>query len=176
MSESASEAVSEATPDRTRILRLLLEGAVVVVFLFLIWNNASLRRQVHAAAVPTVAQHGFVPRDFVASIPIVDLNGKAGTLDLKSGRTIVAIVDPRCESCRELVASMRGATGIRVISLAPADESREMADASGLTAWTATLGKPLPRRFESQLQIYPQLFVVDRGNVVRSCAALAECQ
>jgi hypothetical protein len=170
--------VSEMTIDRprTRVLRPLLEAAVVVVFLLLIWSNFTLRRQARAAAIPTISQHGFVPRDFIRTIPVLDVNGNAGTLDLQRGRTIVAIVDPRCDSCRELVVSMRGTPGIRVLSMAPREETRKMAEQSGLTAVTSMLGKPLPTRLESQLQIYPQLFVVDGGKVVRSCATLAECR
>ncbi|HEX6642697.1 MAG TPA: hypothetical protein VF215_16380, partial [Thermoanaerobaculia bacterium] len=129
-----------------------------------------------AAAIPTVSQHGFVPRDALRTIPIVDVNGHAGTLDLQRGRTIVAIVDPRCESCRAIVNSMRGASGIRILSMAPLAETREMAQKTGLTPAIAMLGKPVPMRLESQLQIYPQLFIVDGGKVVRSCASLEECR
>jgi hypothetical protein len=171
--------MTELTIDRprARVLRPLLEGAVVVVFMLLVWSNFTLRRQARAAAIPTVSQHGFVPRDALRTIPIVDVNGKPGTLDLQRGRTIVAIVDPRCESCRALVDSMRGsASGIRILSMAPLAETREMAQKTGLTPAIAMLGQPIPRRLESQLQIYPQLFIVDSGKVVRSCATLEECR
>lgn len=164
--------MTEMTIDRprTRVLRPLLEGAVVVMFLLLIWSNYTLRRQARAAAIPTVSQHGFVPRDFVASIPVIDLQGHPSTLDLRNGRTIIAIVDPRCDSCRELVASMHGDSEVRVISMAPAGESKT------LGPQTLMLGKSLPQRLESKLQIYPQLFVVERGKVVRSCSSMAECR
>lgn len=51
-----------------------------------------------------------------------------------------------------------------------------MAEQSGLTAVTRTLGDPLPANIAAQLHVYPQLFVVDRGKVVRTCATLAECR
>jgi hypothetical protein len=162
---------------RTRFLRPLLEGAVVVLFLLLIGSNYTLRRQAHAAAI-TVSEHGFVARDvFPPAIPVVDLQGKPRTLDLRTARTTVAIVDPRCESCRELVATLRDASNVRVLSVAPLEETRRMAGQSGLAGATFTLGiSPLPKRFASKLQIYPQLFIVDGGKVVRSCATLAECR
>lgn len=164
--------MTEMTIDRprTRVLRPLLEGAVVVMFLLLIWSNYTLRRQARAAAIPTVSQHGFVPRDYVESIPVIDLQGQTSTLDLRNGRTTIAIVDPRCDSCRELVASMHGDAEVRVISMSPAVESKT------LGPQTLMLGKSLPQRLESKLQIYPQLFVVERGKVVRSCASMAECR
>lgn len=164
-------------PPGTRVLRFLLEGAVVVMFVLLIASNYTLRRQVRASAIPAIQRHGFVPKDVVASIPTVGLDGRPGTLDLQAGRTIVAIVDPRCESCRELIATMRGAAeGIRVLSVAPPAETRTMAQEFGLASVTTGIGKPLPARVDAQLQIYPQLFVVDRGRVVRTCATLAECR
>ena len=160
------------TRPRTDALRTVLEVAVAVLFALLIWKNYTLRRQARAAAVPSVRQHAFVARDAIASIPILDLGGKPGVLDLQSGRTTIAIVDPRCDSCRELVATLRGVTTVRVLSVAPVDETRRLAEQSGLGATVSALGQPLP----PQLQIYPQLFIVDHGKVVRTCASLAECR
>jgi hypothetical protein len=167
-----------AVRPRTDALRTVLEAAVVVVFALLIWNNFSLRRQARAAAVPSIREHAFVARDYVPFIPTIDLAGKAGGLDLRSGRTTIAIVDPRCDSCREMIAtmrSMRGASGIRILSVAPVAETRKMADEMGLAASTTILGRPLPKQIEGQLQIYPQLFIVDHGKVVRTCLSVAEC-
>ncbi|MEO8380487.1 MAG: hypothetical protein ABI779_19820 [Acidobacteriota bacterium] len=162
---------------RTSLLRPLLEGAVVVVFVLLIWNNYSLRRQAHAVAVPSVREHGFVPRDAVRSIPTLDLDGKPGTWNLQSGRHVLAIVDPRCDSCRALIATLpgHGDGQLYVLSVAPPADTRAMAQQAGLTAATRSLGTPLPRDLESQLQIYPQLLIVDQGKVVRTCASIAEC-
>ena len=165
-----------ADRSRARFLRPLLEGAVVVLFLLLIWNNYTLRRQARAAAI-TVSEHGFTARDvFPPAVPVIDVGGKAQTLDLRTARTTVAIVDPRCDSCRELVRTLRGASAVRVLSVAPLDETRRLAQQSRLVQATFALGQSLPRRFDSKLRIYPQLFIVDRGKVVRSCATLAECR
>lgn len=151
--------------------RRILEGAVIVVFLLLIWNNAVLRRQVGASAAPA-GRHGFSVKDVIRTVPAHDLSGKPRVVDLQSGRTIVAIVDPRCESCRELVAALHGARGVQLISLAPPDETRVMAETAGLAASTSVLTDDAPARFH----IYPQLFVVERGLVVRTCATVGECR
>ncbi len=168
--------LAETTPPPSNVLRTLLEAAVVVVFILLVWHNYTLRRKAHAVAVPSVRQHAFVARDFIESIPIIDLAGKPGALDLRSSRNLIAIVDPRCDSCRELVATLHAVPGLRVISEAPVDETRAMAEKFGLTAVTSALGQPLPKPIEAQLQIYPQLFIVDHGKVVRTCATFAECE
>ena len=160
---------------RVRWLRVALEAAVVTVFLLLIWNNFALRRQQARVAAAISPERGFVVKDFVETIPTVDLSGRQGSLDLRGGRTVVAIVDPRCESCRELIVSLRSVPGVRVLSVAPAADTRDLATRSGLGAVTTMIGRPLPSKVERQLQIYPQLLVVDRGKVVRTCAAVAEC-
>lgn len=164
------------TRSRPDVLRTVLEIGVVVLVALLIWKNFALRRQARAIAAAPVRQHAFVARDAVTSIPIVDLTGKRGALDLQSGRTTIAIVDPGCDSCRELVASLRGASGVRVLSLAPLDETRQLAAQSGLGAAVSAIGSPLPKPVAAQLQIYPQLFIVDHGRVVRTCLTIAECR
>lgn len=160
------------TRPRTDVLRTVLEVAVVAVFALLIWQNLALRRQARAAATPSVRQHAFVARDAIGSVPVLDLTGRPGVLDLQAGRTTIAIVDPRCDSCRELLATLRGAAGVVVLSVAPVGETQTLARESGLGAVVRALGAPVPAQF----QIYPQLFVVDHGKVVRTCVSLAECR
>lgn len=160
---------------RTRGLRVVLEAAVVVVFVLLIWNNYTLRRQPRIAASPGPSR-GFVPKDFLESIPTIAMDGTRGTLDLRGSRAVVAVVDPRCDSCRELVASFRPEPNLHVLSVAPLEETRNMVAKAGLSPVTRALGEPLPARIETQLRVYPQLFVVDRGKVVRTCATISECR
>jgi hypothetical protein len=162
---------------RTRGLRMVLEAAVVVVFVLLIWNNYTLRRQqARSAAGAAAPARGFVPKDVIETIPTVALDGTRGTLDLRPSRSVVAVVDPRCESCKELIATLRPQPDLHVLSVAPPAETRAMAEQAGLTAVTRTLGEPLPAKAAAQLRNYPQVFVVDRGKVVRTCATVAECR
>jgi hypothetical protein len=169
--------MTELVPEqpRTRGLRMLLELAVVVVFLFLIWNNYTLRRR-PAAGVTPPSSRGFVPKDFVESIPTIALDGTRGSIDLRQSRAVVALVDPRCESCKEIIATLRPQPDLHVLSVAPMPETRTMATQAGLTAVTRILDEPrIPERNGVQFHIYPQVFVVDHGKVVRTCATIAEC-
>jgi len=171
-----TELVSERPKPAVRGLRMLLELAVVAVFLFLVWNNYTLRRQHASVAAAPPGARGFVPKDFLESIPTVGLDGARGTLDLRGSRSVVAIVDPRCESCREVIATLRPQPDLHVLSIAPPAETRAMAAETGLTTVTRNIGEPLPPNVGAQLHVYPQLFVVDRGMVVRTCATIAECR
>jgi hypothetical protein len=47
-----------------------------------------------------------------------------------------------------------------------------MAAPAGLTAMSHSLRHPIARPWLT----YPQLFVVDRGRVVRTCLTVAECR
>ena len=158
---------------RSRGLRMLLEIAVVVVFLLLVWNNYTLRQQQTRGPVGAGPTRGFIPKEVVAPIPTVALDGTRGTLDLRQSRSVVAIVDPRCESCKEIIATLRPQPNLHVLSVAPLEETRAMASQSGLTTITRTLVEPYP---SAQFHTYPQVFVVDRGRVVRTCATVNECE
>lgn len=170
--------MTELVPEtpRTRGLRMLLEAAVVVVFVLLIWNNYTLRRQQTRGTPETTPKRGFVPKDSIESIPTIALDGKPGTLDLRQSRSVIAVVDPRCESCKELIATLRPQPNLHVLSVAPLPETRTMATQSGLTAITRSLGEHPPTRTGTQFHVYPQVFVVDRGKVVRTCATIDECR
>lgn len=102
---------------------------------------------------------------------MTDLAGAAQTLPLNA-RTIVVVVDPRCDSCRVLLTTIRPDSGAQVLSVAPLPETRTMAQTAGLNAVTRVLQSAADRRF----QIYPQLFVVEKNQVVRTCASMAECR
>jgi len=154
--------------------RAVLESAVVVVFLLLIWQNYSLRRRsaLSAAAVKNVRAFGV--HDSIDELPVLDLAGGRTTLRF-DGRTIVAIVDPGCDSCRQLLAEIHADSGVQVLSVATVAQTRTIAEAGGLTAVTHVLSEPVPARIEPQLHVYPQLFVVENHRVVRTCVSLAEC-
>jgi hypothetical protein len=156
-------------------LRLLLEVAVAVVFLLLIWHNYTLRRQLARAAAASRTARGFVPNDTLASVPTLDRNGNPGSLDLENTRTTLAIVDPRCDSCRELLRQLPP-SGVQIVSVAPVAETAALAKEVKAEAITHALGRPLPSALEAKFHINPQVFVVDRGRVVRTCVNFAECR
>jgi hypothetical protein len=156
-----------AEQPRSRGIRIL-EIAVIASLVALVWNNYTLRRQQTRAAAATKLARGFVPKDELHAIPVL---GSHAAIDLTKGRAVVAVVDPRCDSCRELVGTLRAAPDLHVISVAPPAETKQLAHLNA-----RTLGGPLPPAVAAQFKIYPQLFVVDRGNVVRTCATVAECR
>jgi len=162
---------------RIRPTRFILETAFVVVFALLIWNNYTMRRHATGHAAASIIPHrGFIPKDRIAVLPVVDLNGHAAQLDLRNGRTLMAIVDPRCESCRELIGTMKDVRDARILSVAPLAETRTMASQSPTASPVAMVGTGVPKRIAPQLEVYPQLFLVDRGVVVRTCASVEECR
>jgi hypothetical protein len=154
--------------------RAVLESAVVVVFLLLIWQNYSLRRRSALSAAAAKNVRAFGVHDSIDELPVLDLAGVRTTLRF-DGRTIVAIVDPGCDSCRHLLAEIRPDSGVQVLSVASVAQSRTIAEAGGLLAVTHVLSEPLPARIVPQLHVYPQLFVVENRRVVRTCASLTEC-
>jgi len=157
---------------RAGILRSLLEVAVVIVFALLVWNNYTLRRQQSRAAAVTKSERAFVARDQLEVIPATGLDGRRRDLDFRKGRAVVAIVDPRCESCREVLAAARNVPDLRILSVAPLAETR----AGNVPPSTSVVVQPLPGPTGARLSIFPQLFVVDRGQVVRTCANVGECR
>jgi hypothetical protein len=156
-----------------RIVRHLLEAAVVVIFAFLIWKNHSLRRQQALAAAAFQRARAFAAHDVISEVATVELSGQSGQIDLRDGRHVILVVDPRCDSCRGVLETLGPPRpDLVVISVAPPDLTRTMAAQFRLAAVTHALRQPAA----PQWQIYPQIFVVDRGQVVRTCLTVAECR
>lgn len=156
------------------VLRTVLEVAVVVVFAFLVWNNFALRRQQARSAAAAKSVRGFAVREQIGAIPATTLDGRRSDLDLRHTRGVVAIVNPGCESCRELVASVRNAPDVHVLSVASPAETRTLAKDLGPNA--RVLAQPVGGALGARLQTYPQVLVIDRGEIVRTCANVAECR
>jgi len=147
---------------------------VVVIFALLVWNNYTLRRERAGVAAAAKSARALAVNDHVGSLPIIELTGTRSTLQLDR-RTIVAVVDPRCGSCQHLLNGIRAGSGVRVLSMAPLAETIAMAQGNGLSDVTYVLQNSDAARIDPRLQIYPQLFVVERGRVVRTCVSIAEC-
>jgi hypothetical protein len=170
----ATDAGREQQRRPLPLLRTLLEVAVVVVFVLLVWNNFTLRRQQSRAAAAVKSSRGLNVRDQIGAIPAMALDGTPRDLDLRTTRGIVAIVNPGCESCRELMASTRGMPDVHLLSVASLEETRANAQALGPNARVVPPG--VSGELGTRLQIYPQLFVIDRGEIVRTCAKIQECR
>ncbi|HET8775752.1 MAG TPA: hypothetical protein VFP80_18285 [Thermoanaerobaculia bacterium] len=156
------------------LLRTILEVAVVVVFVFLIWNNFALRRQQSRTAAAAKSSRGFVVRDQIGVIPATMIDGRRNDLDLRNSRGIIAIVNPTCESCRELVASAHNAPDVHVLAYTSPAEAA--AQAKNLGPAARYLPQNLGGALGDRLRIYPQVLVIDHGEIVRTCARLEECR
>ncbi len=156
------------------LLRTLLEVAVVVVFVLLIWNNFALRRQQGRSAAAVKSSRGFVVREQIGAIPAMTLDGRRNDLDLRNTRGIVAIVNPTCDSCRELMASARNAPDVYV--LAATSPAEAGAHAKNLGPNARLLSRDTAGTLGERLRIYPQVLVIDHGEIVRTCARLEECR
>lgn len=156
------------------VLKTVLEIAVVVVFALLVWNNYTLRRQQARSAAAAKSTRGFAVREQIGAIPAMSLDGRRSDLDLRTGRGIVAIVNPSCDSCRELMAAARNVPDVHVLSAASLADTRALAKDLGPN--TRVLPQPLGGALGERLRIYPQVFVIDRGEIVRTCSTLAECR
>ncbi len=169
----ATDAGREQRPA-TPVLRTILEVAVVVVFAFLVWNNYTLRRQQVRSAAAAKSTRGFAVNEQIGAIPAMSLDGRRNDLDLRNARGIVAIVNPSCDSCRELMASARNAPDVHLLAVTSPAEARARANELGPN--TRILPPRLEGALGARLQTYPQVFVIDRGAIVRTCSRIDECR
>jgi len=92
-------------------------------------------------------------------------------IDLRAGRTTLAIVEPSCDSCQATIQDAHGDPGVTLISLGPLKPARDPS-----TKVFTTHGVALPETIARKVLKYPQIMLVDRGKVVRVCANLSECR
>jgi hypothetical protein len=156
-----------------------LELGLAIVFVALAWNNFALRRQlarVRAGAPVHNAGSAFAPGETLTVVQAADLAGRPVTLDFRTSRTLVAIVNPGCESCKAAVASLKGVTGARVLSVASAAETRPLMEQGGIAHLAYSLPAALSGELGRKMYHYPQTFIVDHGIVVRTCRTVEECR
>ena len=151
-----------------------LQVAAVVVLVLVVWQNYRLRRVVNARLAPAGQ---FFAGDQLPVVPVYDLTGRQKMLDLRSGRTTVAIVEPSCDLCEKTIQDVRNDPSIQLISLAPAKPTRAAVEKAGLAGNTyTTSGVKLPETIARKVLKYPQIMLVDRGTIVRVCATVSECR
>ena len=174
MSQSSAPDARRERRSPAAVLKTVLEFAVVVVFGLLIWNNYTLRRERARSAAAVDFVRGVAAGERIGVIPALALDGRRRDLDLRDGRAIVAIVKPGCASCDPLIASARNEPDVHVLSVASLADTRALAKDLGPDP--AVLAPPAGGGLAASLQIYPQLFVIDRGQIVRTCARIEECR
>ena len=152
---------------------LVLEVLVVALCVALLWQNLKLRRQLVGAARAARSSGRFSAGDPLSTVSVLDLRGHATTLDLRRDRTVILIVDPRCDSCVAILKGISGPARVRVVSTATLETTRQLADVR--TRDMTYVVNPGSREHRTKMTAYPQILLVDRGKVVRTCAALGEC-
>src|SRR3954453_13676297 len=75
---------------------IFLQLAALVVLLLVVRQHRMLHRQVRGKIASGAR---FVPGDPLGAIPLLDLSGRPAAIDLKSGRHLIAIVNPHCGTC-----------------------------------------------------------------------------
>jgi hypothetical protein len=151
-----------------RWLAAALEVAVVVALLLVLKHNHTLRQQLAAAAKGTCRK--FVVGDEITSVSAISASRKLSVLDLRHGRSVIAIVDPECASCADTIRQAEISPRVQILSLA--EPSRTFA-ALRSTSRTFAID---PRQPLGKLGGgVPQIFAVETGKVVRTCSTISEC-
>ena len=156
-----------------------LEVAVVIAIGGLIWSNYTLRaRGARAQSARPATLQAFAVGERFDRIPVVRADGSAQTLDLTAGRTLVAVLNPSCGSCQTSLAQLGAISPLPSIVFAAKDSPPGLPEAAakaGLRDRVYTVATAASPQFRERFVVNPQIFVVDRGKVVRTCASVAEC-
>lgn len=151
-----------------RRVALVLEIALAAALLFLVWQNAQLRRK--ATLAMRSAATRFHAGDSLPGLQVIDLAGKPQTLRFQKGRVVVALVDPGCGSCAAVIRDLRPVATARIISVVDLAATGPLLRGTP-NAYVSDRGDPLRRQFGK----VPQIFVVEQGTVMRTCASAREC-
>lgn len=151
----------------------VLEVAALVVLGLLVWKSSVLQRQLSEALsrqsqVLSVGQR-------MEQVPIIDLNGRSRQLDLRSSRNMVVVVDPSCASCGVVLSRLGSVPGVYVMSIGAPSAAKALAEKYDLVDNTFVIRPPLPDALDRGFRTFPQIVIVERGRVMRTCATLSEC-
>lgn len=163
-------AETESMTRRDRILRwarMTVELAVVVVFVFLLYQNVELRRR----PTPTTRARldRFAAGDTMPTFKVVDKAGKLSTLELRPGRTLLLIGDPGCPSCQTHVQAL----GADAVILSTADFTTTKA--SSFAAFPGPVYSLAAAPTDVRFRRVPQVVVVESRRIVRTCADPKDC-
>lgn len=146
----------------------VLEVAVVAALLFLAWQNAQLRRK--ATLLMRSAAPRFQAGDSLPALQVIDLTGKPRTLRFQEGRVVVALVDPGCGSCQEVIRGLRSVPTARIISVVDLPATEPLLRGTP-NAYVGDPRDPLRRQFGK----VPQILIVEQEKVMRTCVTAREC-
>jgi hypothetical protein len=161
----------------TRIIEVVLLGC----FVFLLWSNLRLRSEVRglraaakAAAAPST--RSFESGDAFAANDFVPCQG-CGTQTWPSGRKIVAIVNPSCDSCEEVARNLTNAIPslhIMPVVISTGDDAATttFARKHGFGHFTFRIS---PAASRAKFAANPQVLIADDAFVIKRCRSIDDC-
>lgn len=155
-------------PNVWRRAALVLEIALAAAVLFLLWQNAQLRRKAMLAGRSAAPR--FHAGDPLPELQVIDLTGKPRTLRFQDGRVVVALVDPACGTCADAIRVLRSVPTARIISVVDLPRTEPLLRGTP-NAYVSDPREPLRRHFGK----VPQILVVEQEKVMRTCATAREC-
>jgi hypothetical protein len=153
-----------------RWMTIAAEAAIVIGVLFVLYHNVTLRRSLK---VTSKWAPRFNARGYVAPIAVFDLAGKSMSLDLRTGRSIVAIIDPECATCAATMEEAQRAPNVLIVSVGDPAQTRKLLGNPQSGRRTFVFDRR--RGTREVLGAFPQVFAVDDGKVVRTCSSVREC-
>ncbi len=151
------------------VAQALLIGLVA----FMLWAHTGMKRRV-IAAERMVGGH-FAAGDALAELVVLDTAYRQSTLSFQSSRVQVVLVNPSCDSCAAVARTLGGHPQTLVLTMAPPQAAKEFVERYRVANPTYAIARPLPRGVGARMGAAPQIFVIDHGRVVRTCASLTEC-
>lgn len=152
-----------------RLARVVLEIAAIVVFIFVLRQNAALRRYV-AAKRPAATVTKFSAADQWPVFNVVNRDGKRLPLKIGAERKLLFIADPGCGTCEEHLPLLPADTV--VLSVADYTSTRS----SPLFRFPGQLYALAERPRDRRLGRVPQFLVVESQRVVKTCADSRDCR
>jgi hypothetical protein len=153
---------------------VLLQLAALIILLLVVRQNAKLRRQIGARIASC---DRLAAGDRIGRLPLTTLTGQQKPVDFTKGRRVLAIVDPTCGSCIRTMNEVRADPAATVVSVATAEATTPIAEKAGIASMTHTLASAnLPAAMAQKLRYFPQIVLIDRGVVMRTCKSVAECR
>lgn len=157
-----------------------LEVAAIAAICVLVWSNYTLRARVRRAqhAHAEAPLRAFAVGDRLERVQAVRPDGSPQNVDLRARRTVVAVLNPSCGTCQAALAQLGNTSRIASVVFASRDSEAGLADLAarfGLRERVFSISTAASPQFRERFVINPQIFVVDRGKVVRTCDSVAEC-
>ncbi|MCU1230638.1 MAG: hypothetical protein JWO97_3522 [Acidobacteria bacterium] len=165
----------------------LLELAVVVAMVLLIWSNVMLRRENAGLRIALeqsrrmASSRVFHPGERFEFGGLVSPNGTVMTpSQAPRGRQLVLVVDPNCGTCEEAAGELRAlplSKAVPPVIVSTGNEAETAAfakrlDVAGLVFRTPESLAPEVRTKYSKT---PQVFLVNGGMITTVCGSVGEC-